>query len=585
MKKMKRTLGLLLVLTMALTLFAGCGTPGASKGPGGGAKTPTDEGAGILKLTAGRPLETLNPHQQAATTTADFLNLVQGKLYRFAPGADGVGYEIIDELADGAPVQVDEEGKIWRVRVRDGLVWSNGEPLTAEDILYSWQMCIDPQLLNHRSDAFHGSQVQVVNALEYVTGEVKWEDVGITLLEGNTLEFSLILPVTEFMLKNFLSGLAVSVVYPPLYEAGMNAGRTETNYGTDVSKMVSSGPFVVTEWVQGAEYTAMKNPHYLYKDRIWLAGVNTRVISEPGTIMQLFETGDVDLVSLSEADYQRYREDPRVVEVPARSVQRIVINLLSTNKPILQDERLRQALYYATDRATCGQISSSLPANYIIPTTHVIDVENGTIYRDTAAAKAVLTPDHGYNPELAKKLFNEAMADAGLDKLSLQLDYHEGVEARRAVSEYLQEQWRQIFDGRLQITLQAVPSSQLAAKLRDFPNNVNAFELGWTGTGHDDFDPVSCLAHYYSKTDQRKGPYFSNEYDALYEAILKLPINDMQGRLELIADAEKVMLRDASFVPVTQGVELALISDRVKLMSDGWSIALGYGWEWAKIEE
>lgn len=584
---MNRIAKTLLVLLLSLALLAGCSTPP----PTGGGPTapvveaPTEEGEGILRLTAGRPLETLNPHQQAATATADFLNLIQGKLYRFAPGDDGTGYQMLAELADGMPVQMDEDGKLWQIKVRDGLKWSNGEPLTAEDIIYSWKMCSDPVLLTHRSNALHGSQVRVVDALKYVTGEAEWEDVGVKLLDGDTIELTLLLPVTEFMLTNFLSGLSLSVVYKDLYEAGMNADRTQTNYGTDIGKTVSSGPFMVTNWVQGAEYTAMKNPNYVYKDKIWLAGVHTRVIAESGTIMQLFENGEIDFVSLSDADYQRYNEDPRVVEVPARSVQRIVINLLSTEKPILQDIKFRQALFYATDRKTSGLISSAMPANYIIPTTHVMNVADGTLYRDTPQAKAILTPNYGYDPELAKQLFNEAMDNAGLEKLALQLDYHEGVEARRAVSEYLQQHWNEVFDGRLEISLQAVPSSQLAAKLRDFPNNNNAFELGWTGTGHDDFNPISCLNHYYSGTARRKGPYFSDEYDELYETILEMPIDDNQGRLEMIAKAEEVMLRDASFVPVTQGVTLSLVSDRVKFKSDGWSIALQYGWKWARIKE
>lgn len=542
-----------------------------------------ESGYGTLRLTAGRPLETLNPHQQAATATADFLRLIQGKLYRFAPGPGGTGYQILPEIAAGEPVQVDDEGRVWQIQIRDGLQWSNGEPLTAEDVLYSWRMVMDPLLLNHRANAFHGSQVQVVNALAYATGDAAWDDVGIRL-DGNTFELRLILPVTNFMLKNFLTGLPVSVVYPPLYEAGMNADRTQTNYGTSIDTMVSSGPFMVTNWIQGAEYTAMKNPYYLYADRVSLAGVHTRVISESGTVMQLFENGEIDFVELSSADFQRFREDPRVIEVPGRSVQRIVINLLSTEKPILQDVRFRQALFWATDRATSARISATIAANYIIPTTHVMDVTDGTLYRNTPEARAILTPNLGYDPQRAKELFDAAMADAGLDRISLQLAYHEGVEERRAVSEYLQEQWREIFGGRLQITLQAVPSSQLAATLRAYPNDDNAFELGWTGTGHNDFDPVSALAHYYSGTPRRKGPYFSDEYDELYRTVLQMPIDDTQGRLELIARAEEVMLRDASFVPVNQGLSFGLVSDRVRFATtDGWSIALGYGWKWAAI--
>ncbi len=544
---------------------------------------PSETGSGVLRLTAGRPLETLNPHQQAATDTADFLNLVTGKLYRFAPGSGGEGYEILSELAADPPVRVNDEGTVWRITVRDDALWANGEPITAEDFLYSWQMVMDPGLLNHRANAFHGSQVQVVNALEYVVGDATWEEVGIDLIDESTFEFTLILPVSEFMLMNFFSGLPVSLVYPPLYEAGMNADRTSTNYGTDVNRMVSSGPFMVDSWRQGSEYTAVKNPNYVFADRIWLAGVNYRVIAESGTVMQLFERGEVDFVSLSDADFQRFREDPRVIEVPARSVQRIVINLLSTEHPILQDIRFRQALFFATDRATSAAVSSTIPANYIIPTTHVMNVDDGTLYRNTPEARAILNPSLGYDPALARELFDAAMVDAGLDTLTLQLAYHEGVEARRAMSEYLQQHWNEVFGGRLTITLQAVPSSQLAARLREYPNNDNAFELGWTGTGHDDFNPVSALAHYYSGTARRKGPYFSDGYDELYRTVLAMPIDDLQGRLELIAEAERVMLEDASFVPVTQGLEFGLASDRVEFMSDGWSIALRHGWKWARI--
>ena len=76
----------------------------------------------------------------------------------------------------------------------------------------------------------------------------------------------------------------------------MNADRTETMYGTSQEHYISCGPFIVENWINDAEITFKKNPNYPFADRIWLAGINIKVVEDSSTQMQLFENGEIDYV-------------------------------------------------------------------------------------------------------------------------------------------------------------------------------------------------------------------------------------------------------------------------------------------------
>lgn len=71
----------------------------------------------------------------------------------------------------------------------------------------------------------------------------------------------------------------------------MNADRTENKYGTSKENYISCGPFIVENWINDAEITFKKNPNYPYADRIWLAGINIKVVEDSSTQLQLFENG------------------------------------------------------------------------------------------------------------------------------------------------------------------------------------------------------------------------------------------------------------------------------------------------------
>lgn len=77
--------------------------------------------------------------------------------------------------------------------------------------------------------------------------------------------------------------------------------------------------------------------------------------------MQLFENGEIDYVQLSTSNYLKYEEDPRVLMAPYNSVRHVVINTINPEKPILANEKFRQALYYGVDRENLASLTKQDP--------------------------------------------------------------------------------------------------------------------------------------------------------------------------------------------------------------------------------
>lgn len=592
---MKKLLSLMLALTMVITILTGCGEQmddGTVDPDNSGENlAATDEGSGTLRLYAPEDLDTLNPHLYKSSDTRVFFQMVGGTLYRLHPSENGVGYVIIPEYAESDPVQMDEEGLVWQIKVRDDAKWSNGEALTADAFAYGLKMLFDPLLLNHRATVLEESNIYVKNADVYFSQQadgtsVDWEEVGVKVLDGNVLEITLDQPANVSFMKYCFATATTQAVYEPLYEAGMNAERTETDFGTSVDKYVSAGPLMVNSWEKGSEYTAVKNPYYPLKDEIYLAGVNFKVIPEKGTAMQMFETGELDYVALTSAALEQYGEDPRIMEVPAAASVSVGINCISEDNAILQNVKFRQALYFGVNRDEVAKLTNGIPASYFITPEYIADIESGLSFRETAEAQAILPENNGYDPDKAKQLMDEALAEAGQSKASIQIIYQDSSANRKAVSEYLQKAWPELFGtDKLEVKLQAVPSSQLSEQLRDHVNNPNSFELGWIASIYNQLDPSSALMEWSKDANRKKISYYDDEFTAVYNEIKALPLSDTQGRTEKTAEAESILLNDAPVIPLYQEVSRVMVSDRVTLAITEYNTILEYGWSWAKIAE
>ena len=594
---MKKLLSLCLALTLAAFTVTGCSS---KETPSSGddlsseqsqlqpSQTEVQKEFGILNLYQTDDLETLNNHTYKTSLTREFIMLVGGTLYRMAPSKDSA-FALLPEYAESEPQMVDSDGLVWKIKVRDGMKWQNGEPLTAADFEYSYKMMLDPVLLNHRAFVFEESNVFIKNARPYFEQgssgvKVDWNDVGLKATEDNYLELTLEKPINAGGIMNCLSGSTSVPVYKEYYEGGMSDDKSETNYGTDVSKFMASGPYIITEWAKGSCYKARRNPNYPLYDDISLEGIDYTVVPESGTAMQLFEKGELDYIKLSSSAAEQYGEDPRVMEIPSASASCLGINAISTSKKILQNKKFREALRYGVNREELAGLVKGIPVTYYITSDYIADLLTGKPYRDFDEAKAILPADNGYDPEKAKQLFDEALKEEGLDKVEIEIIYQDGANSKKAASEYVQQAYPKLFgNDKFSIKLQAVPSNQLSEKLRDHINNPNSFEMGWIASKYNLMDPSSALMEWEKNATRKKIPYYDDEFTATYDEIKALPVDASAERTALTAKAEKKMLDDACVIPLYCDITRVLINDRVELAIGQYNNVVEFGWAWAKI--
>lgn len=556
----------------------------AAANPNGDA--PTDEGHGILREASVNKIGSLNPHTYINSYSSDQIKRTSLRLYAYFPNDDYTFCDLTGELAEEDPIQMDEEGKVWQIKIRDGVIWENGDDLDANDVYYTWKMILDPKMANLRASNFAKDVIEIENAMNYFEGKCSWDEVGLKFIDDNTVEVHTVFGHDPREVKTHFAHEANCIVNEEYYEKGMNADRTETLYGTSTEYWISSGPFTVESWTNDAEIVYKKNPDYIFKDKIWLAGISIKVVEDTGTQLQLFDNGEIDYVKLNATTFLQYEEDPRVLFSPANSVRHITINTINPNQPILANEKFRQALFYATDRETIAGMIKEDPADYIVPTTHIIDLENGVRFRDTAEGKANVHDNYSYDPEKAKQLFDEALAEEGIDKVTTTMIYNDAA-PQTIMSEYLQQSWQQVFGAdKFELKLQAMPSSQRGDLMRSWKTKPDCYEISWGGWISTDLMPWNAFKYWTTYYSAKNEPYLSEEFDQVFDAANFGDDRFGEGvRLGEVAKMEQMLIEPAILIPVTESLDKYLKSDRVELTMKNWANNVEWGWNYSKITE
>lgn len=540
---------------------------------------------GTLRYATSSQIAALNPHTWSSSSDGDAIEQTTLKLYKFFPGEDGK-YLFEAEAADGDPVDVNGDGTLFEIKIKKGLKWTDGEEINADDFMYSWKMGLDPKMVNSRGGTLAEDYIKIVNAMNYYMSATNgtnttWEDVGIKQIDSSTIQIATTQKYSPEEVKTHFTQTWTAVVKEDLYEKYKEADGTSTQYGTDIDKVGCSGAYTIESWNKGAEIVYARNPDYVYADRIHLEKMKGTVVKDASTRLQLFESGEIDYVGVTANDFKQYEEDPRVLESNASGVNHIVVNCGSTEKPILGDADFRRALFYAIDRESIASMVYGIPANWAVPTKKVGNVETGEKFRDMPESNAYLTENYGHDPAKAKEYFDKAMDAAGLDKLTLTLNYSDTSESQKLQSEFLQKSLPEIFgEDRFELKLQGMPFNQLIDSLKGWKNNPNSSELGWATWDTNTIAPWNGLKTWTTSYGKKNEPYSNAEYDALWEKANNGEERfNPQLRLELTRQMEKILLDDAGIVPVVEIPGHTLKSDSVVLPWEGGQIPkVGFGW-------
>jgi len=281
---------------------------------------------------------------------------------------------LITEMPSVENGGISEDGSVITLKLRDDLVWSDGEPITADDFIFTYEMTIDPN--NAVSSVSPYDLIEKMEAPDPQT-------VVMTFTE----------PYAAW-LGTLWKGILPEHIVKPQYEAGGTLDAAEYN----VNPTVGCGPFVFDEWESGSFARFVANENY-WLGRPVLDEIFVRFVPDDASQVAALKAGD--------GDFGTFFAYENVPELEAAGIK-IIAATSGYNEgwyiymhpekghPAMQDVKVRQALAYAFDRFS---LNEDLNLGLTVPAATMWDL---TPYVDPSIQA------YPYDPEKAKQLLDEA---------------------------------------------------------------------------------------------------------------------------------------------------------------------------------
>ncbi len=515
---MKKSLVLVLAMLMIFSIaLSACAPKAPAETPGGETPAPTAEPK-ILRTNNMSEPGSLDPALAQGTHESWVLDhCFEGLMARDPSGKSVPGMAKEYTLAD--------DDVTYTFTLRDGITWSNGDPVTAHDFEYSWKRALDPDLA-----ADYAFQLYYLKGGEaYNTGAGSVDDVGVKAIDDKTLEVVLASPTAYFLeLTSFYT----------YYPVNKKVVEANPDWAKDASTHVSNGPFRLTGWEHNATITMAKNETYYDKDAIKLDGIELSILADENTAWQKYEGGEFDfLTPLPQAVVAQLKANGNPELVIGGEVGTYYYNLNSKVKPF-DNVKIRKALSLTLDTQTiCDKIAQGgqIPAEGVVP--FGMTDENGGEYRNGAGKLAE------YNVEEGKKLFAEGLAETGFkaeDFSKFSILYNTS-EAHKKIAQAAQEMWRNNLG--IEIQLENV---DFQVKLdREKAGDYQISRAGWIG---DYIDPMTFIDLWVSDGAFNDAKYNNPEYDRLVKEAKNT--TDQKIRMENMRKAEQMLMADMAVVPV-----------------------------------
>ena len=557
MKKSKFSTLLASSLSLSLIL-TGCGSSDDSGSESAGA-------AQELRVLETAEIPTMDSSLATDTMAFTALNNVNEGLYR--QNADN---ELIPAVAEGEPeIKELENGTQFTVKLKEGLTWSNGDALTANDFVYAWQRAIDPEMASEYGPYMMNGQIAGAEEITEAAAngqEYSLDSLGVEATDDTTLVVTTAKPMTA----EFFKGLMAFGTFLPLNEKFVE--EKGDKYAATYENILYNGPFVMTDWngSTDTEWVLEKNESYHDAENVNLEKITFNVSKDPQATVNAFEAGEADITGKLGSDILgQYEDDPRLQTELSASVFYIKIN--STQTKALQNTKIRQAISMAfnkEDAATQVLANGSLVANYLVPVDFVTD-EEGKDFRDINGDIVK------YDLEEAQKLWKEGLAEEGID--SLEIGYLGGdTETSKKFDQYIVDQLQTNLEG-LTVNLESVPFS-----VRLDRDTNQQYDLQAAGWGPDYLDPISFLNMWVTDGGNNHTGYSNPEYDKLIEDSEQE--TDNAKRWEMLAEAEKLVLEEAAIAPLYQRADNLLIAENVKGLVTH-VVGPEYSYQWIEITE
>ncbi|EES49922.1 peptide ABC transporter substrate-binding protein [Clostridium botulinum] len=525
--KIKKLCAITLALTLGFSSLVGCG---------GG--TSNDPNAQAITYNLNADPKTLDPALSEAVDSATIIvNAFEG-LYKLDENNKAIPG--IAEKCD-----VSEDGTVYTFHIRDGVKWSNGEPVTANDFEYSWKRVLNPATAS--GYAFQMSYIKGAEAYNQGKGSV--EDVGVKAIDDKTLEVTLAAPCSYFL------ELTAFTCYLPVNKTTVEANKD--TWALNAETYVSNGPFKMTKYGMKDEIVLEKNENYYDVNNIKLDKLNVKLVTEDTSAWASFKTGDFDMVDVvPTSEIEGALADGTGKNFPLLGTGFYVINVSDSVNAIdpnaakvLQDKRVRKALNLAIDRPSI--IKNILKGGQTPATGFVaqgIKDPDGSDFADKKYFKA-----EG-DIEEAKKLLAEAGYPNGEGFPNL-VALINPVNPNGDIAQAMQDMWKTNLGINVELQSQEW-------KVFQTTRSAKQYEIGFHSWVGDYIDPMTFLDMWESTSGQNCAGYNNPEYDKLIRAA-KVE-QDQTKRFEMLHQAEDILMEDMPIIPLNYQVKTKGIKDYVK---------------------
>lgn len=462
-----------------------------------------------LQFNLGLEALQLDWNRAIDSTSVTILDNVMEGLTTYSDPVKGARLELIRPLPALAEYwEVSEEGRVYRFRLRAGTVWTDGVPLRAQQFVDSWERLLSPA--THSSNAYHLFDIQ--NAREFAEGKIKdFSRVGVKVVDELTLEVRLRQPVPYFLHL---------VASPSTFPIRRDLIEKHGEQWTDPEKLVTLGPYRVSEWVQGDRIVLQAFEQYRGAAPA-IRTVICRMIAEPLTAFAMYENGELDIIprDLPPSFSRKLQVHPDYRSGPKLSVSYLLFN---TRRAPFDKVENRRAFIRALDRPLLASFFQGLQS----PTSSWIPP--GLI---------------GHRPEIG--IATDSQASKLLSDLTVDLRFS-GNDTWNLLFQTLQRSAAENLKLRVKLDqLDSREYGKFLAALADGNRErlPHLLYLGWVA---DYPDPHSFMNVFTSTSESNYTGWANPAYDRLVEKAVSMA--DESTRAGLYREAQKLLLEDEAVV-------------------------------------
>lgn len=476
----------------------------------------------ILTINNGTEVASLDPHKTEGVPESDIIaNLLEGLI-----STDNMGHPV-----PGVAQQWQQQNNVWTFTLRPDARWSNGDPVTAADFVYSWQRLVDPKTASPYASFLQ--YAHIVNVDEIIAGKQPPSALGVKALDDHHLQVTLSQPVPYF--TAMLENTALRPVHRQTIEQWGDKWTRPEHY-------VGNGAYTLSSWVVNEKITLKRNPRYWDNAHTVIETANFLPISSETSDVNRYRSGGIDMTnSAIPPELFPMLKKELGAQVHVSPYLCTFYYELNIQRPPFNDARVRAAVKLTLDRQIIAEKimgQGQIPAFGFTP-----PYINGAKF----TAPAWFTQTQAERNATAKQLLAAAGYSAQ-KPLTFTLLYNTSDQNKKQAIAAA-SMWKKNLGAN--VTLQNQEWKTMLNTRHE--GNYDVARATWCA---DYNEPSSFLNMLLSDSSTNTGFYRSPAFDAL---MAKSLVADDAQRAGLYQQAEAQLDKDSALVPVYYRVSVRLV--------------------------